>query len=129
MAEPARDRGRLPNLVAVVLALSTSVVLFFAPTGTRETSTATEDGRPTVTTREQVRLSEMTGYGERGTIALLLVPVAIAGLPLLVRIKGLRLGSAALLTLLCFLAGPSIGLFYVPTAIAMWVAAKRSAAA
>jgi hypothetical protein len=71
----------------------------------------------------------MTGYGEGGTIVLLLVPVAIAGLPLLVRRPGWRLGSAALLTLLCFLAGFSIGLFYVPAAIAMWVAAKRSAAA
>lgn len=128
MAEPASDRGWLPNLVAVILALSTSVVLFFAPAGTRETVT-TFDGTPSVTTTERTRLSEMTGYGEGGTIALLLVPVAIAGLPLLVRIKGLRLGMAVLLTLLCLLAGLSIGLFYVPTAIAMWVAAKRSAAA
>jgi hypothetical protein len=129
MAEERKDRGRLPNLIALVLAMTTSVVLYFVPVGTKETSTATQDGAPSVTTREQIRLSEITGYSEAGTIVLLLIPVAITALPLVVKKKGLLLGMAALLTLLCFLAGFSIGLFYVPAAIALWVAARRSAAA
>lgn len=118
-----------PNLIAVAIALTTSVVLYLVPLGTQKSVYTTPGGAPSEPVVEQLRLSEMTGYGEAGTIALLLIPVAITALPLVIKKRGLLLASAALLTLLCFLAGFSIGLFYVPAAIALWVAARRSAPA
>jgi hypothetical protein len=128
MAERPAERGKLANVVALTMALTTSVVLYVLPVGTRETATVGSDGTETRTV-ESIRLPEMAGAGELAIVALLLVPPAITALPLVFRNRGLALASAGLLTLLCFLAGFSIGLFYVPAAIAMWVSARRSAAA
>jgi hypothetical protein len=127
MAEGRIERGKLANVVALTMALTTSVVLYALPVGTRETATLRSDGSETRKV-ESIRLAEMAGAEEVQIVALLLVPVAVTALPLVIRKPGVTLASAALLTLLCFLAGFSIGLFYVPAAVAMWVSAKRIAA-
>ena len=126
MAERRIEPGKLANVVAVTMAITTSVALYALPVGTRETATVRSDGTETRAV-ESIRLAEMAGADEIGIVALLLVPVALTALPLVVRKRGLTLASAGLLTLLCFLAGFSIGLFYVPAAIAMWVSARRAA--
>jgi hypothetical protein len=52
-----------------------------------------------------------------------LFPVAIALLPVVFRQRWVRIAAAVVLWVFAFLAGMSIGLFYVPAAVAMLVAA------
>lgn len=59
---------------------------------------------------------------------LLAIPVFVAGLPLLFRLRGVRMLSAVLLFGFVIIGAASIGLFYIPSAIAMaWSAVAESA--
>jgi hypothetical protein len=64
------------------------------------------------------------------TIWLLFVPAAVAALPLAVpagRTRRIaRIVAAALLVIWCLLALASVGLFYIPAALAMLIAAIRN---
>jgi hypothetical protein len=64
-------------------------------------------------------------------LLVLSLPLLITMVPMLVRGNARRrpwlVASATNLTVLCFLAGFSIGLFYLPAAVALWIAATLSA--
>jgi hypothetical protein len=56
---------------------------------------------------------------------ILAIPVIIAGVPSLLRFRGVRIISALLLTGCVVIGAASIGLFYLPSAIAMILAASK----
>lgn len=56
---------------------------------------------------------------------LLAMPVIFAGVPILLRFRGIRIISAVLLTVCVFIGAASIGLFYLPSAITMILAASE----
>jgi hypothetical protein len=66
------------------------------------------------------------GDGPR-TYLLLAIPVAVAGLPLLLRFRAARILSAALIAGWVVVSAASIGLFYIPSAVVMvWAAFGKS---
>jgi hypothetical protein len=58
----------------------------------------------------------------------LAIPVIVAGLPLLLRFRAVRLVCAALLTGWVVIGAASIGMFYLPSATMMVLAASESSA-
>jgi hypothetical protein len=65
-------------------------------------------------------------HGPR-TYLFLAIPVAVAGLPLLLQFRAVRILSAALITGWVVVSAASIGLFYIPSAVVMvWAAFGKS---
>lgn len=63
-----------------------------------------------------------------GTYFLLAIPVAISGLPLLLRLRAVRIVSAVLITSWAVVGAASVGLFYIPSAVMMiWSGFGKSA--
>jgi hypothetical protein len=56
---------------------------------------------------------------------LILVPAAVAPLPLLVPGRAVRVSAAVVMGIWCWLASASIGMFFVPCLLLMILAAKR----
>lgn len=128
--ETQTERDTLANVVAFVLALISSLLLLVIPLYNSVGSSAVTDGSgnaPSITTKvSQTTLLEENGPG---VLVILGAPVLVTLLPLLVRRerrRSLLFVAAGLLTALCILTGFSIGLFFVPTAVAMWIAASLS---
>ena len=67
----------------------------------------------------------ITRYFEVGSLGwpILLVPLALAALPVAVPKRALRVAAAALAAFWCFAMIASVGLFFVPCALLMVVAA------
>lgn len=115
--------GRGWVVAAAVVALVTSLALLTLPT----VSTATSTGGTGQTGRESLFVNQ--GWTIAVTLA---VPVLISAVPLLVPTRHRRwatLGAAALLTAGAMLGAASIGLFYLPAVVLLWVAAVRMLAA
>ncbi|CAN5564101.1 hypothetical protein BH18ACT16_BH18ACT16_06070 [soil metagenome] len=113
----ATNVGRIFLMAAVVLAIAAAVILMTLPLA----STVDSAGRRTFT-----NLLEQEGTG---VISVLLIPVIITGVALLMngsRYAYLTSLAAALLMLIgSFVAIGSIGVFYVPAALASVTAALR----
>ena len=119
-------------LAAHALAWVAAVFFAFAPTYSGESSTAVNRGAESVT--ETVRYTQtMLEANGPGVIFLLLVPVLLTGIALLAirfannseekrRAAFIWVPTIALLGL-CVLAAMSIGLFYLPAALALLTAA------
>ncbi len=118
-------------LAAHALAWVAAVFFAFAPTYSGESSTAVNRGAESVT--ETVRYTQtMLEANGPGVIFLLLVPVLLTGIALLAirsandgqmrRAAFIWVPTVALLGL-CVLAVMSIGLFYLPAALALLTAA------
>jgi hypothetical protein len=121
-------------LISFFLAVLASVWGLVAPayTGTtvreipvnRESSSTpqTETSVPPV---QRLRLAEVNGPR---TYFLLAIPVIIAGMPLLLRSRTVRVSSAVLLLCWVVIGVSSIGLFYCPSAAMMvWSALEKAA--
>jgi hypothetical protein len=130
--ELGRERGRWLVLLSLILAVAASGFALLGPTGSEEAAqeAVPEGARPVepVETRSTTLLGEIRA-GEEDAVVLvwLVVPVAIAVAPLmLVRTRvdlAARIVAAALLLAFSFVAGASVGLFYLPSALAMVAAA------
>jgi hypothetical protein len=110
---------RAPNrftLLALVLAVVGALVAAFAPT--YMTCETVAGGAETCH-----RSSGITVNGA-WILVVSAVPVAVALVPVLVRRHGARVASAILLWACCVVAIASIGMFFLPAAIAMTVAAS-----
>ncbi len=121
------------NVSAFVLALTASVLLLVVPVYKSVSSSAVVEGSTSSQT-ETTKTSELTLLEQSGPAVLLalIAPVLITLIPLLVRPCAPRpwlLASAITLSVLCILAGFSIGLLYLPAAVALWVAAAISGTA
>ncbi|MEP7054996.1 MAG: hypothetical protein ABI912_07080 [Actinomycetota bacterium] len=120
--------GRL----AVALAIVTAPAVVLLPLGRLETCTATgtapATGSTTKTsggcTTSTTTLLASEGYGAALAAG---IPVLFAAGALAPQ-RGVRIAAAALLSVFCLLAGFSIGLFFVPSAVLVVIAAARSGA-
>jgi hypothetical protein len=112
-------------LISFLLAVLASVSSLVAPAYTgltvREIPVNREPSSPpqTETPVLPVRHATLAGVNGPGTYFLLTIPVAVAGLPLLVRFRAVRILSAVLITGWVVFGATSIGLFYVPSAVMM----------
>lgn len=123
-SDPAERSARFLHWSAVVLALITAAfIIFILPTYVTATEAASTGGA----SGELVELTTETLFGEHGIgIALLpLIPAALALLPLVLN-RPLRKPAgwvvAGAVTVLCVVAGLTIGGFYVPLALVLWAA-------
>jgi hypothetical protein len=111
-------------VISLVLAVLASVLSFTLPLY-REQTSVRRSGEPTTVQVGHARLSTVNGP----LISYLLaIPVIIAGAPLLLRIRTARVISAILLTSCVVIGAASIGLFYLPSAITMILAASEKSA-
>lgn len=135
---PTKERGRdRAALVGLLLALVASLVLLFAPTGTSVSACSrTVNGSPNVRSQpvqqpcgtrvSHPSLVQSQGWGVAIPLA---VPVAIAAAGLAVQRTRLRrpgsIVAGILLSILVVLGAFSIGIFYLPAAVAMFLAADQ----
>lgn len=125
------SRPTVTNVSAFVLATAASLLLLAVPVYTTVGSSAVVHGGTSSPLPVITRASESTLLEQNGPAVLvaLIVPVLITLVPLLDRRSGRwpwLLASAITLTVLCFLAGFSIGLLYLPAAVALWIATALS---
>lgn len=115
-------RWRLLPIVTFAVALATAAVLTVVPAYSGE-SCATTAGGTAVCTSSSETLVEHEGAT---VLLVLLVPAAIAALGVARPTRMVLQGLAIALTVCVVLGAASIGMFYVPTAVAAFVAALRS---
>jgi hypothetical protein len=109
-------------IAAVVLAIIGTLVAAFAPFGSEMGTTVSSDGAVTTSS------ATVSVFQTDGAWVLVVgsVPVLLAMLPLVVRRKAARVVAAVLLWLCCLVGAFSIGMFFIPAAVAMTIAAARS---
>jgi hypothetical protein len=117
-------------LLAVLASVSSLVAPPYSGLTVREIPVNGESSSPpqTETPLHPARHRTLAEVNGHGTYFLLTIPVAVAGLPLLVRSRAVRILSAVLITGWVVIGATSIGLFYVPSAVMMvWSARGKSA--
>ncbi len=124
----SRQRGRVMLLLApLLLAVATAIVLLLVPTGRQESCFVGIGGETSCSSRSTT-LPESDGWD---VLAVLAIPVVIAGAPLMLGSTRLRrpalVVSSLLLLAFAALGAASIGLFYLPAAAAMVIAAVLDA--
>ncbi len=127
----ARKDGRRGILVATLLAAGASVLLLWLPvyaTETVVTSTGPKGVESAVSVAAKATLLEANGPG---ALPPLVIPIALVAVPLLVTEGSKRrvatYAGAGALVLFVVLTGFSIGMFYIPSAIAMLFAIGQQA--
>jgi hypothetical protein len=123
-----RQRGRAMLLLApLLLAVATAIVLLVVPTGRQESCFVGIGGETSCSSRSTT-LPESDGWD---VLAVLAIPVVLAGAPLMLGSTRLRrpalVVSSVLLLAFAALGAASIGLFYLPAAAAMVIAAVLDA--
>lgn len=118
-------RWRLLPIVTFAVALATAVVLTVIPSYSGE-SCSTSDVGQVVCEQSNETLVEHEGTS---VVFVLLVPAAIAALGVVRPSRMVLQGIAIALTVCVVLGAASIGIFYVPTVVAAFVAALRSPSA
>ncbi len=124
----SRQRGRVMLLLApLLLAVATAIVLLLVPTGRQESCFVGIGGETSCSSRSTT-LPESDGWD---VLAVLAIPVVLAGAPLMLGSTRLRrpalVVSSLLLLAFAALGAASIGLFYLPAAAAMVIAAVLDA--
>ncbi len=122
--ETRRDRGRILVVVSAALIVLAAAAALFLPTGTEVTASSTGEE----TERSTTLWGDIRDGEEDWFVALVLpapVAVALAAVALdRTRVRrASRMGAAVLLALFTLLALASVGLFFIPGAAAMLVAA------
>ncbi len=113
-------------VVAFAVAVVGALVAAFAPLGRECTSTAVPSlgsGTPDTAVEEVCRGVSLFSVDGSWVLVVVSVPVVIALVPVLWRRRWIRIGSAALLWACCVMALLSVGLFFVPSAVLMTIAA------
>lgn len=107
------------TLISLFLALAASCLLLVMPVYNSETHSEDAQGHIAVT-RTQDTLLQVNGLW---ALPALVFPVLIALIPVLIPKRSVRIGAAIVLGFFALIAGFSIGLFYVPSALTMIAAA------
>ena len=112
----------MPSLpfVTVAVALATSAVVGFVPLSRSSSCVSTTDGVSTCST-SSTSLIETEGYS---VLVVLAVPVVLAVVGAARPTRRTLVVVAAALTMGVVLAAMSIGVFYLPTVLAAWVATR-----
>jgi hypothetical protein len=106
---------------AVVWSVVASAALLLIPTSKSISISTSSDG-PTVVTTSQRTLLENEG---RSVLVVFIVPIAITAVGAFAGRRSkrkVRLGAGVLLAIGCLLAAASIGMFFIPSSIALIVA-------
>jgi hypothetical protein len=114
-------RARWFTLAAFLLAVIAAVVAAFTPTGQLVESSGSPGGA-IVTRSSNVSIFQTDGAW---VLVVVSVPVLVALVPILIPHRTARIVSVVLLWIGCIVGMWSVGLFFVPAAIAMTVAATR----
>ncbi len=109
------------TLAAFLVAAVGALIAAFAPTGTLSESTGSSNGTFT-THSSSVSMFQVNGAWVLVVVA---VPVLVALVPVLVHHRAARIVSAVLLWIGCVLGMLSVGMFFVPAAILMTIAASQ----
>lgn len=107
---------------AVLAAVVASVFLLLGPTVTSQSAQAIGGpaGSEAVTSQSQRSLWQTQG----GSAAIVLaIPVALTAVPLVSRRRGLAGLAAGILGLFCLMGAASVGIFYLPAAVLLTMAA------
>lgn len=131
---PSRRRGRIAAYVSLGCTLVAAAVLMLAPLGSSQTAVATSTSMSPSPSPElsvaRVEHESLLQHEGGSVLVPLAVPVVIALLgtvaSLFRRPKILRMVSAGLLATFVLLGALSIGIFFLPSAIAMGIAAART---
>ena len=114
-------RARGFTLAAFAVAVLGALVAAFAPTGHVTESFGSSSG--SFSTRSYSE--SMFQVNGAWVLVVVSVPVLVALIPVLVRHRSARIVSAVLLWIGCVVGMWSVGLFFVPAAILMTIAASR----
>ncbi len=121
------DAGHVAAIVSFGLALAATAVLAAAPLGSRQEAVLNSPNDESSGRVERVSLLEHEGPS---VLLLLAVPAVIAALGVVASHsparKAVRATSAGLLVAFVFLGLMSIGVFYLPSAVAMMVATAKT---
>jgi hypothetical protein len=113
----------LASVASLVVPAYTGITRWQAPVN-REATSPPQNETP-AHPASHATLSDVNGPG---TYFLLAIPLVISGLPLLLRLRAVRIVSAVLITSWIVVGAASIGLFYIPSAVMMiWSAFGKSA--
>jgi hypothetical protein len=117
-------RTKRLTVASFVCSLVGAAIGAFAPLGqTTTVGSGGLDGTPVV---ERTTSVSLVSYEGLWVLGLLAVPVTIAMMAVLIPRRGVRVASTALLWVFCVLGLASVGLFFVPAAVLMTVAAATS---
>ncbi len=124
---------RRPEAVAsyasFVLALVVSLTLLFGPVYTEEIGTSETSARGTIINKPIIRHPSMLQVDHANALLFVGIPMLLVCLPLLFRRsrwRGLLEGICATVLIVFSLVPFSIGFFYLPSAVAMLVAAVQA---
>ncbi len=113
-------------MVAFAVAVVGALVAAFAPLGRECSSSAIPSlgsGTPAPAVEEVCRGVSTFSVDGSWVLVVVSVPVVIALVPVLWRRRWVRIGSAALLWACCVVGLLSVGVFFVPSAVLMTIAA------
>jgi MFS family permease len=128
-----RDRGLVPAIAGLLLAIAASAFFAWYPAGS-STSTSSSISSTGVQSSTVVRRSSETLLAHEGpsVLIVLAIPVVLAVGAIVVarwrRRHGARIVIACLLLVGCMLGAMSVGLFYVPAAALLMVSAVMTTA-
>ena len=112
---------RLP-LATLLVALATAALLAVLPLSRSESCTSTSESPEVLCESSTSTLLEHEGSS---VLVVLLVPAALAAIGVLRPTTAVLRGVAVALTVCVVLGAASIGLFFLPTLLAAWIAAVR----
>lgn len=122
--ETRRDRGRILVVVAAALVVLAAGAALFLPTGTEVTASPSgEDSERSTTLWGDIRDGDEDWYVALVLLAPVVVALAAVALDRTRVRRASRMAAAVLLSLFTLLALASVGLFFLPGAGAMLVAA------
>jgi hypothetical protein len=107
------------TFISLFLALAASCLLLVMPVYNGQASSTDAEGYTTVT-RTQATLLQVNGLWALPSVGF---PVLVALIPVLIPKRGVRIGAAVLLCVFALITGFTTGLFYLPSALTMIVAA------
>ena len=109
-------------LASFVLAAVGGLVAAFAPLGTGTGTVGSADG-PSVVQTERLSTFQVDGWW---VLLVVSVPVLVALAPVLIRRRGVVVASSITLWVCCVIGVFSVGLFFIPAAVVMTIAAARA---
>jgi hypothetical protein len=131
-SDPAVGRFTLGwklSLIATALAAGGALAMLFLPLAREESVTPVRPGEAQTEPQHEHAATNVSLFEAEGSyaVAIAAIPVALAGLTLPFRegpaARVARGGAAGLLTIFFVLGLFSIGIFFIPAAAVMWVAA------
>ncbi len=117
---------RTVTALSLILAVAASVLLLVVPTYRTNSESVDESGSgPARRSITEGYATELAVNGPR-VLLVLAFPILIALVPLLVPLRGVRAGATLVLGGFCLVGKFSVGLFYLPSAVTMFLAARRA---